>query len=167
MGHLVGRSEGPGGERVVRFSDGLIITEATESPSWAVLGSWVEIWEETGGLEGGLGRPVGDRRGDRASGGLVQQFERGAISSTTDGVVQVAVDQDHYALALPEDPRNTVLVTTPGDLWWYVDAEGVRHFVTGRDDLACVGRTMGVPVIQGQLPEAVATLPAGEEFECP
>lgn len=165
MGPLVGRSAGPDGERIVRFADGLLISEATPSPTWAVTGTWVEIWEETGGVAGGLGLPVGDRTTDRVDGGLVQQFERGTISSTIDGVVQVVTDQDHYARSLPDDPRNVVLVA--GNQWWYVDAEGVRHSVLGTDDQRCAGRSMGVPVIRGQHPAAVATLPAGERFECP
>ena len=166
MGPLVGRSLGPDGEGLVRFRDGVFVTEATDSPTWAVLGRWVDIWEETGGLDGGLGRPVDDRRPDPTSGGLVQEFERGTISSSPDGLVQVITDQDHYVLSLPDDPRESVLVTEPRGLWWYVDAEGVRHFVNGSDAQRCL-RTMAVPVITGQVSAAVATLPAGEGFQCP
>lgn len=166
LGSVIGRDTGTGGERVVEFTDGLLVTEPTDAPTHAIAGAWVDIWNESGGVAGGLGLPLTDRRIDRTTGELSQQFERGAITTAADGQIQVAADQDHYAQALPDDPRNQVLVGEPGGFWWYVDGDGRRHFAATAADRTCLERRMGLPVRRNLPVAAIASLPAGEKFLC-
>lgn len=166
LGPVLGRDVGPDGERLVEFDDGLFVTEPTDAPTFAIAGAWVDIWNEHGGLGGGLGLPLSDRRLDPATNELFQQFERGTITTTAGGQIQVAVDQDHYANALPTDTRNRVLVDSLTQQWWYVDAEGVRHYAATPENRSCLERQMGVPIVRNQPVAAIATLPAGDQFLC-
>lgn len=167
LGELVGRDDAADGTQVVRFGDGALVRDRVESPSFPVTGRWHELWLEQGGLDGPLGRPVTWRGLDEAEGLVQQHFTGGVIAaSTADADPSVVVTTEDPALRLPDGHRNAILVEEPFGTSWYVDPNGVRHWIHAPVHFRCAEQ-MNIPIHDRVPPAAVAALEPGESYRCP
>jgi hypothetical protein len=124
---------------VMRTSNGsLVIGESDQVMSRWLTPESVVAWESLGGADGALGFPVTD--GNYIDGVPRQEFENGygiLVDGAVDAVVMTPreIGDDTAALA-----RRTEMILETFDLAsWWIDAEGIRHWIPTEEIWACLG----------------------------
>ncbi len=118
---------------------GAIVAHHPGGPAFWIPAEGVEAWMAWGGPNGELGMPMTDV--NYIDGRPHQDYERGALRQALDGDVevtiagQVAVDEHLDAL---ERRHTGILRTFDGTAWW-VDAQGLRHWIPDGGVWNCLG----------------------------
>lgn len=148
---------------VAEFTNGKVISESIDGVTFSVVGPTWRFWEEKGGLSGEMGAPVSGAYDD-ARRGRVQEFTNGdVVVSYRDGSITWH-PVDDPASALPETPREYVLVQRDGTAWM-VDGDSVRHWIPSEADFVCA-TGLGFTLVDEVPGWALATLPDGPYFTC-
>jgi hypothetical protein len=134
----------------------------------------LDLWTDHGGFAGDLGFPTSNPHFD--GGHLELHFEGGFMTAEVADVASlllggdvdtaVVLDQDARAEPLAGvDVEEHIVRQFTGTAWW-VDDEGVRHWIPDGGTWQCLGGDAAVAVdeLEGW---AVATLPLGEAATCP
>jgi hypothetical protein len=129
------RTTGP----FMRTSNGsLVIGESDQvMPRWLAPEA-VVVWEQLGGAESGLGYPITDL--NFVDNAPRQEFEHG-YGRAIDGRVEVTVlDAADIAAEVAALPRGTEMILETYDKTsWWIDADGIRHWIASAEDWACLG----------------------------
>ncbi len=167
IGSLLGRDDRDDGTRVARFTTGALVQEPGEAPVLTVTGAIWSRWEDEGGLDGRLGRPLTDRYGSSTLGGDVQAFEGGRIiTDYVDGTMRVewatAADRE-----LPDDHIGAVLVAENGITSWFIDPDTLeRRWITTTVDYGCADEAHQAPIHREVSTMAIVQIPIGPAFRC-
>jgi serine/threonine protein kinase len=162
---------------VVRLErGGLLIGPRADSQLFFIPPSALGAWNEAGGLTGTLGFPTANPYA-LDTGELRFDYEGGYMSAPPEDLAAVlqgkivddvtVLDADDAAEPLAGlDLAGGAIVRQHNQTSWWVDEEGVRHWIPDAETFRCLG---GAAAQQGEaLPGwAVATLPQGEAISCP
>lgn len=164
LGRPVERADAADGVRMVTFTSGAIVREDADAPALAVTGELWERWQELGGLDGEVGRPLSAAY-EQTGVGRLQEFTGGQLRADfVDGTLHweplTAAER-----TLPDGYRGSILVAETGSTSWFVDAEGVRHWLPTEVDYGCAVAAHDAGAIRGVPSAAIDALPAGEAFE--
>ena len=150
---------------------GVMIAVSPEDPPYWIPAQLRPTWEAVGGVDGEWGPPASHPF--LYESGLVQDFEFVEIHTGADAMFREAEDID-FEIIRPEDPTEPLAEVEPikgrilrqrSGVAWYVDDDGIRHWIPDGDTYFCVG---GDDVlIEQDLPAtAIWTLPAGNNATC-
>lgn len=165
IGTPVRRADRNGGPRVVELTNGVLVQEAPEVPAIAVVGDLWKSWLDEGGFDGSLGIPVSNVY-DLPGTGRVQEFTDGNLQvDYRSGAISVTYP-DPVDLELPDDYTGAILVSRSTNTAWFVDDDGVRHWLPTGDDFRCVKLHHNAVVITDVSHVAISRLSAGEPSRC-
>ncbi len=168
-----------GGVEIIRTSNGGIVMARADSLGFPVVGGAWDVWLAHGGPAGDMGlpttRPTGDEkpvlraRQDFTHGTLVLP----GVATGLEAEVQPASRYVWQPLTEQERAEATPpvhsLVEVLGDSY-YVDRQGVRHWVADGSDYQCARYDLGATVASprgGHRGWIVARFPQGPRFVCP
>ena len=153
------------GTRVIELTSGVIVTDRVESPSLWITAAFWRRWVELGGLDGAPGRPLSQSYGVTDVGN-VQDFEGGRLVSDfrTGDIRWEPITS--AGLELPDDYRGAILVSPSKTTSWFVDLDGVRHWLPTDVDYRCARSAHAAEDLRDVPAAAIASLPAGEAFRC-
>jgi hypothetical protein len=135
----------------------------------------LDIWRQRGGIAGELGFPTSNLYADEQ--GLHLDFERGAMHAYGDTAAvaeilaggpvspEVELYDSDTASARTGDVENGIIRQMNGTAWW-VDGDGVRHWVPDGATWTCLGGA-GQLAVDGLHGWEVAALPLGPAATCP
>ncbi len=144
---------------------GVVIAHKVGGPAFWVPGPAVDLWRSEGGPGGVLGLPMTDVN---YIGGLPHQdYEGGFLEQRPpELVVMELIDDDALQAQLDDLPRVSegILRTFDSTAWW-IDADGVRHWIPDGDTWVCLG---GEDVVLDMEVDGwvIGTFPAGENATC-
>lgn len=147
---------------------GVIVGHEPGGPAFWVPGPAVEVWRDAGGPDGELGLPMTDVN---YIGGIPHQdFEGGFLEQGTDPgddlVVMELITPDELESQLADLPRvdGGILRTFDGTAWW-IDHDGIRHWIPDGDTWFCVGGDEAVidMEVDGWV---IGALPVGAPASC-
>jgi hypothetical protein len=163
IGPPLARADRADGTWLVKLGQGAIVGGPKE-PARLVFGVVFATWTDRDGVDGEMGLPVSQLR-DVPGTGKVQDFQHGRV--TIDYLDPTRVTWEPVANPaglLPLDSQDRVLVADDGSSWW-VDQDGIRHWIPTQNDFGCAGALGGTP--EAEVPIiAIATLEIGEPFRC-
>lgn len=165
IGAPVRRSDVDDGPRVVEFTKGVIVQEHPDAPAFSVAQAIWTKWQSEGGLDGRLGAPV-DFRYDRAGEAQVQEFIGGSIEIDFRTGAIAVVEANESEQEIPEIGRGAVVVTRGVRTAWFVDRDGVRHWLPTSDDYGCAVDHHDAKVVEDVPAARLTELPVGEPFTC-
>lgn len=151
---------------------GMLVGRRTDTQIFWLPPQVLPLWNAHGGLDGDLGYPTTNPH--FLGGRLELDFEGGYMEADAADfaalLVGAATVEDAVVVDDPDHPLEGVDVTEhivrqrTGTAWW-VDDEGVRHWIATGDDWNCLGGDDAVAA--SDVPGwAVATLPLGEVATC-
>ncbi len=147
---------------ILRTENGGVVSEGPDQPGYYVGSTVWDTWQADGGPTSRYGLPTSNPLFD--GNGYHQDFETGTFYLPFTGVLRFEVAADPAA-ALPPDPNGHILRHDDATTW-YVDADGVRHWIPDGSTYVCLERTRHATQIAGVPGYAIATLPLGPPATC-
>lgn len=165
IGTPVRRADRDGGPRVVELTNGVLVQEMSEVPAIAVIDEFWTRWLDEGGFAGALGTPVSNVY-DLPGTGRVQEFTEGSLQADyLTGTIEVTRPSPDE-LELPDDYTGSILVSRGTNTAWFVDDDGIRHWLPTSDAFNCIKLYHHAVVTTGISHAAISQLSAGEPSPC-
>ena len=171
-----------GGADVVLTSHGAVVTAAIGSKPLPLIGGIWDLWLASGGADGPMGLPESFPHGSTWSDPVTGEPVTGAVQAFSNGWARLpgvltareAAAQPAEAYEwLPHPPaedltrfRGHIIEVENSNLTYYVDHDGIRHWIPTSSDWMCARWDLGAEpiVVSGHV---AGQLPLGEEFVCP
>ncbi len=138
-GEPVGNEPWQGHPTMTLSKGGVVIAHELAGPAFWVPGPAVDLWREQGGPDGVLGLPMTDV--NYIGGVPHQDYEGGFLEQRPPALVEMElIDDDALQAQLDALPRvaDGILRTFDGTAWW-IDTDGVRHWIPDGDTWVCLG----------------------------
>lgn len=117
----------PDGQRLIRFTNGVVHRTSEQAPGVRLTGSFHEHWLAAGGLDGPLGAPLSPAVDLGIDEGRSQAFVGGRLHRGYD------LDSEIETIPYTSEERtlgdaNETLVEVEGQVYWWIDTRGERHW---------------------------------------